>query len=146
MFTSKKFFLVQRVPFRASFIDTIEQHGGRVVRIEAQADYIIADHLRKDAPPGSISYKFIEEARRTGVLPEVDAYRTGEQSSTVRLAGSTSTANKSTRTPFTAADDLLLWRWITSGTGSERGNEIYKGLALKVSEGQAGESQQADRP
>jgi len=134
MFSGKKFFLIQRLPSRTSFIDTIEQHGGRIVRIEAQADYIIADHLKNEAPPGSISFKFIEEARRTGVLPEVDVHRIGGQSSTARPVGSTSTANKSTRTPFTAADDLLLWRWITSNPGYEKGNEIYKDLEKKVSE------------
>lgn len=135
MFAGKKFFVLMRVPMRASFIETIEKYGGLNVRVEAQADYKIADHARKDAPDGSISYRFIEEAVRIGEIPDVEKHTIGQPGNVTRTTGTTSTAgNKPTRTPFTAADDRILWEWVTSSTEAEKGNVLYDQLALKVRE------------
>ena len=40
--------------------------------LEKQADLIIADHARKDTPPGSISWKFIEQSVAKGVLEDIE--------------------------------------------------------------------------
>jgi len=136
MFADKKFFFLQRVPMRTTFIGTIEKYGGFHTKLEPQADYIIADHIRKDAPFGSVSYKFIEDAERVGELPDVEKYTKGQQANVTRTPSSTltTTGNKSTRTPFTAEDDRILYHWVTTSTGAEKGNELYKGLELKVSD------------
>lgn len=137
IFSDKKFFILQRVPSRSSFIDIIERNGGRVVKIEQQADYTIADHLRKDAPYGSLSYKFIEDAVRSGEIPTEDKYRNGTSTSgpSPRAVGGLSQPVKGTRTPFSAEDDQVLYQWVAdygSRGGSVRGNEIYKELERKV--------------
>lgn len=136
MFQGKKFFLLQRVPSRTSFIDLIKHHGGQYVTFEESADYVIADHLRKDAPPGSVSYKFIEEANKTGSLPDVENYRIGRAGAVTASASapvSTARWSKSTRTKFTPQDDEILRQWITSHAGyAVRGNELYIELAENV--------------
>lgn len=137
VFSDKKFFILQRVPSRSSFIDTIERNGGRVVKIEQQADYTIADHLRKDTPYGSLSYKFIEDAVKSGEIPNEDKYRNGPSTSgpSPRAVGGLSQPVKATRTPFSAEDDQVLYQWVVNSEsrgGSVRGNEIYKELEKKV--------------
>ena len=143
LFEGKKFFLVQRLPSRSRFISDIEANGGRIVRIEKQADYLVADHLRHDAPPGSVSYKFLEVALKDGIIPSEDDYMAGARRGTQGPAGSpqgpvgsTSAPGKSTRTPFTAEDDRVLYEWVRSFEaegGAVKGNEIYKQLAARVS-------------
>jgi len=135
LFAGKKFFLVQRLPTRSRFVSDVEANGGLLVRFEDQADYIIADHMRKDAPPRSLSYRFIEAAIRNGQIPSENDHRAGQQSSTVRSVGSRSIPGKSTRTPFTAEDDLMLWKWVQSAIARGfmvKGNEIYKQLEEQV--------------
>ncbi|KAG8629279.1 hypothetical protein KVT40_003144 [Elsinoe batatas] len=135
LFSDKAFFVLQRVPFRSSYIEKIEHHGGRVVRVEQQADYVIADHVRKDAPYGSLSYAFVDDAIRSGTLPELEKHRIGPPTSTAppssRPVGGLSAPTKGTRTPFSTADDLELWNWVkhSEAQGAAlRGNEIYKEL------------------
>ncbi|PNS14982.1 Pinin 1 [Sphaceloma murrayae] len=138
LFCNKKFFLLQRVPCRSHFIKDVERHGGRVVPIEAQADYVVADHKRNDAPQGSVSWTFIEEAIRTMTLPDVEKYTRGSSTpataSTSRGFGGLSQPAKSTRTTFTPEDDALLYDWVKefeASGGPVKGNEIYKQLAQK---------------
>lgn len=130
LFEGLSFFLVQRVPSRGSFIDKIRANGGNVVRLEAQADYVIADHYRKDCPAGSISYKFIDKAIESGELPDPQDHPAGPAHGAIRDVGS-GAPSKGTRTPFTAEDDRVLWQWVerckTEGQ-LVKGNEIYKQL------------------
>ncbi|KAF2227379.1 hypothetical protein BDZ85DRAFT_2633 [Elsinoe ampelina] len=135
LFSDKAFFVLQRVPFRSSYIEKIEHHGGRVVRVEQQADYVIADHVRKDAPYGSLSYDFVDDAIRSGALPELEKHRIGPPTSTAppssRPLGGLSAPTKGTRTPFSTADDLELWNWVKHAEAQGaalKGNEIYKEL------------------
>ncbi|GAB7337998.1 hypothetical protein MBLNU457_4371t2 [Dothideomycetes sp. NU457] len=132
MFADKKFFFAQRVPMRTTFMEIVQKYGGVKVNIEEQADYVIADHVRKDAPFGSVSYKFIEEAVRNGEIPDVEKYTKAQPGNVTRTAGIISTSgNKTTRTPFTAGDDLILWRLVPSSGKAEKGNEIYKEIAAE---------------
>lgn len=132
LFAGKGFFLVQRMPMRSSYIDTVKANGGRVVRVELQADYIIADHLRNDCPPTSLSYTFIDAAVRGGALPDPNDHRAGPAPGVVREIGSTIVPQKNTRTPFTAQDDRDLWNWVQRcqklGVQGVKGNEMYKQL------------------
>lgn len=131
LFEGISFFLVQVVPFRRSYIASIEANGGKVVKNESHADYLIADHNRADAPGGSYSFTFIEAAIRDGKLPNPGDHATGRSKGAVRDVASASIAAKSTRTPFTDEDDRVLWQWVerekTFG-GLVKGNGIYKRL------------------
>lgn len=132
LFAGKSFLVVQRVPMRTNFLERIRANGGRIVRLESQADYIIADHVRNDCPPTSLSYTFIEAAISTGALPDINHHRAGPAPGIVRTAGSTVAAPKATRTAFTVQDDRDLWNWVhhykSLGAHAVKGNEIYKQL------------------
>lgn len=130
VFEGLKFFLVQRLPSRLRFVGDIEANGGRVVKLENQADFVIADHARKDAPGGSYSYTLIEAAIRDGEMPNPGDHAAGRPAGEVRSAGS-GVPGKKTRNPFTAEQDRILWQWVQpfeSKGGSVAGNEIYKKL------------------
>lgn len=133
LFAGISFFLVQRFPSRSTYVSRIQANGGRVVKLEAQADHVIADHLRKDCPPGSLSYRFIDAALNGGALPDPDEHPAGAPHGTVRDVGSV-VPGRTTRTPFTAEDDRILWQWVErlrQQGGSMKGNEIYKQLEAK---------------
>ena len=127
LFTGLSFFLLQRLPMRSHFLGLIQSNGGRVVKLESQAEHIIADHTRPDCPPGSISYTFLEDAIRTGALPNPVDHAARVPTGVAREAGSGAPA-KATRTPFTAEDDRVLWNWVKRCGGPVKGNEIYKQL------------------
>ncbi|KAI7011153.1 hypothetical protein KC355_g5873 [Hortaea werneckii] len=130
LFEGLSFFLVQRLPSRSHFVDTIKANGGRVVKLEQQADYVIADHVRKDCPPGSISYTLIDSAIRHGAVPDPDDHRAGPPVGSIRDVAS-SVPGKQTRRAFTAEDDKVLWQWVQKAEeqgGSVKGNDIYKHL------------------
>ncbi|KAF2772444.1 hypothetical protein EJ03DRAFT_348816 [Teratosphaeria nubilosa] len=133
VFTGLAFFLVQRLPMRSSYVDKIHANGGRVVKLEAQADHIVADHVRRDCPPGSISYTFIDDALRHRALPDPEEHAAGPAKGTVRDVGSV-IPGKTTRTPFTKDDDRELWRWVERARregGQVKGNDIYKQLEAR---------------
>lgn len=139
LFSDLCFFVVQRVPFRASLIKEIEHHGGRVVNLERQADQVIADHLRKDAPAGSLSYTWIHDSIKAGELQDLNlhqACRARPVSSARVIPSGTALSRpvKSTRTPFTVEDDIMLWNWVARHGGPKnfKGNEIYKKLEIEV--------------
>ncbi|KAK0897662.1 hypothetical protein LTR57_021983 [Friedmanniomyces endolithicus] len=136
LFNGLAFFLLQRLPSRASYVDRVQANGGRVVKLEQQADHVIADHLKSGCPSGSISYTFIDAALKDGSLPDPKEHLAGPAQGTVRSVGSTDAPGKRTRTPFTAEDDRVLWEWVErarSEGGSVKGNEIYKQLEAKNS-------------
>ncbi|KAK3705714.1 hypothetical protein LTR37_013157 [Vermiconidia calcicola] len=133
LFDGLSFFLVQRLPQRSVFVQRIHANGGRVVKHENQADHIIADHFRQDCPAGSISYTFIDDAISDGQLPDPNKHPAGPPPGTVRQAGS-GVPGKSTRTPFSADDDRVLWQWVKRCEAEGllvKGNEIYKQLEVK---------------
>lgn len=132
----KNFFLVQRLPQRSRFLSLVEANGGCVVKLEKQADYIIADHMRADAPPGSLSYTFLEAAIAQGELPEESEHIAGRAKNTPRPVGSAA-PGRTTRTPFTTEDDRQLYEWVKSAElagVSIKGNELYKQLEAKVTQ------------
>ena len=105
-----------------------------MVQIEKQADMIIADHVRKDIPPGSISWKYIEQSVAKGALEDLDDYRAGRDVGTIREVGSAQPARKG-KIAFTPEDDRTLMEWCIRAEQkglSMKGNEMYKQLEEKV--------------
>ncbi|KEQ79998.1 hypothetical protein M438DRAFT_349252 [Aureobasidium pullulans EXF-150] len=133
IFDGLKFFIVQRVPQRSHYVSLVESNAGSVVKLEAQADYLIADHVRHDAPPGSLSYKFIETAIKEGSVPEDESkFLAGRPKSTNPITTNTLSSRKATRTPFTTDDDKILYKWVQKANNSGlalQGNKIYQILA-----------------
>ena len=133
LFDGLSFFLVQRVPLRSTYVEKIKNNGGSVAKFEKQADYLIADHVRKEAPAGSISYKFIDESIRNGALGDPSQHLAGPPLGTVRNVGS-AIPSSSRRNPFTSEDDRILWEWVEECKGKGalvKGNTIYQQLEAR---------------
>jgi hypothetical protein len=104
------------------------------VKLEKTADIIIADHARKDAPPGSISWTFIDQSVKKGRLENIEDHRAGPAEQAVRNVGSSAPARKG-RTPFTHEDDTILMEWCARAERkgiSLKGNQLYIQLEAKV--------------
>ncbi|GKT44156.1 uncharacterized protein ColSpa_04337 [Colletotrichum spaethianum] len=134
LFKEISFFVAQRVPDRKTILDLITQNGGKIVKLDKQADKVIADHARADCPPGSLHWGFVKDSVDNGAVQETDKYMISQSPMASRPVGSSrppalSAPLKGTRTPFNAADDALLARWVLSHPPNKRsGNEVYKTL------------------
>ncbi|KAL6709881.1 hypothetical protein ACN47E_000666 [Coniothyrium glycines] len=131
LFAGKKFWVAIRVPSRNRLIDDIKANGGEVVPLEKKADYLIADHLRRDCPPGSLSYEFVDQSLRDGALRDPAEHRAGPPLGEAREPGSISRPAKVGRRPYTADEDRILYKWVRDAEGlggSASGNEMYKQL------------------
>jgi hypothetical protein len=135
LFEGKKFWVAHRVPMRSTFVQQIKENGGQLVPLEKMADLLIWDHLRwKDAPPGTISYTFIEQSVKNGELEDPEAHRCGPPLGAQRETGSARPA-KGTREPYTLEDDRVCYKW---GIEAERagvqvkGNDLWKQLGALV--------------
>ncbi|KAK8115948.1 hypothetical protein PG984_012450 [Apiospora sp. TS-2023a] len=153
LFQGKKFWVARRVPMRKTWIDHIKvyprQHllflarptltfpqnnGGEVAPLEKNADYLIADHVRNDAPQGSYSWKWIQDSVKKGELLDLDDYLIGSKPQEGQARVGPSAPGKSTRTPFTDEDDRILMEWVIKRERegeSVQGNKIYQELAIK---------------
>jgi hypothetical protein len=135
LFAGKKFWVAQRVTSRNRLLDDIKANGGEIVVLEKKADYRIADHTRKDCPPGSISYKFVEESIKQGEVQDPADHPAGPPIGEAEEAGSIHQLTKSGRAAYTAEEDRILYKWVRDAEaagGSVSGNEVYKQLAAKV--------------
>lgn len=105
-----------------------------MVPIEKNANYLLVDHAKQNAPPGSYSWKFINDSIDAGTRKPIEDYLCTEAPRKARAVGS-SLPQKGTRTPFTAQDDLILSKWVAEnerlGVGIH-GNTIYKEFEEKV--------------
>jgi hypothetical protein len=152
LFQGMKLYILQRVPdrnrwkglveVRTAAIKVVEyllttrkqSNGGEIVILEKHADMIIADRARKDCPPGSISWHWIDQSLKKGELEDIELYRAGPATNIIREVGSAQPARKG-RTPFTAEDDRILRDWCVNAERkgvSMKGNELYKQLEAKV--------------
>lgn len=96
---------------------------------------LIADHARaKEAPPNSVTWKYINECVTKGELVNIEDYRI-HQASEARPVSSTR-PTKGTRVDYSKKDEQILVTWVRqqvkAGKGI-KGNEIYKDLATRVS-------------
>ncbi|KAH8707523.1 hypothetical protein GQ44DRAFT_691327 [Phaeosphaeriaceae sp. PMI808] len=134
LFAGKKFWVAQRVPSRTRLIDDIKANGGEIVLLEKKADYMIADHLRRECPPGSISYQFVEKSIEDGQIRDPEQHLAGPPLGEAREPGSISRPAKGGRALYTAEEDRILYKWVRdheAGGGRAGGNEIYKQLEAK---------------
>ncbi|KAH7119736.1 hypothetical protein B0J11DRAFT_570176 [Dendryphion nanum] len=134
LFAGKRFWLAQRIPLRNRFKAEIEANGGQVIALEKNADYCIADHCRRDCPPGSISYTFIDQSLKDGEIADPQDHPAGPPVGSVRPPGSVSQAPKSGRVAYTAEEDRILYKWVRDHEkigGAVAGNELYKQLQQK---------------
>ncbi|KAI1859099.1 hypothetical protein JX265_010576 [Neoarthrinium moseri] len=125
LFKDIKFWVAHRVPMRATWIQDIENNGGSIEKLEKNADYLIADHVRKDAPAGSYSWKWIEDSVKSGQLLDPNDYSINLPGTASRPVGSVQ--QRTTRTAFTREDDILLARYVTK---HERNGLAVQGLAI----------------
>lgn len=136
LFAGKKFWVAQRVPLRNQLLDNIKANGGDVVMLEKKADYLIADHkLPRFCPPGSISYKFIDESIKDGQLCDPQHHLAGPALGESREAGAIDRPTKGGRTAFTTEDDNILYKWVRDCMAAGMpisGNTIYQELERKV--------------
>ncbi|KAM3450248.1 hypothetical protein MY3296_006251 [Beauveria thailandica] len=130
IFNDLAFWVAQQVPMRSTILDHIKRNGGVVVALEKDADYLIADHARKNAPSGSISWKFITESVENGVVQIPDHYEIGHAPAGPRPAGS-GRPTKFGRADFTPAEDAALASWVLAHDSSLTGNAIYKDFETK---------------
>ncbi|KPM42537.1 hypothetical protein AK830_g3972 [Neonectria ditissima] len=125
IFRDLKIWVALRVPMRALILDKITRNGGTVVPLEKQADILIADHIRKDAPAGSYSWKFIDDSVNNGIIQLKDRYRIGPDPELPRPTG-VGRGAKATRTPFTTAEDALVAKWALDHPVDRTGNKIWQ--------------------
>lgn len=134
LFQGIKFWISHKVPQRSRFLSDVKANGGDILPLEKHANVKIVDHARKEAPPGSHSYTFIEKSIRNGVLEDLDDHKVGPPEGNIRSIGSIVQPPKGTRNKYTEADDRILWNWVNDhpqqGGGTD-GNEIYKQLEKK---------------
>lgn len=134
LFDGLKFFVSQRLPMRSHFIRLIRSNGGLIAVLEKLADYIIVDQARQDTFPGGISYRFIEDCIKQKQIVDATSFLVGPALDSIRKVGSARPPSSS-RHPFTAEEDRILWSWVKTcraeGKGTS-GNAIYQSLATKV--------------
>ncbi|PTB64595.1 hypothetical protein BBK36DRAFT_1123694 [Trichoderma citrinoviride] len=131
IFRDIKFWVSLNVPQRSSIIEKIESNGGVVVPREKDADMLIADHVKKNAPMGSYSWKFITESVNAGILQVEDKYIKEPPPNERRsiLAGPHA---RKTRMQFTEFDDALVAKYVLKEGTNTAGNAMYMKLADQV--------------
>jgi TRF2-interacting telomeric protein/Rap1 - C terminal domain/Rap1 Myb domain len=130
LFQGQKFWFSHSVPQRHWLIANAEANGAVIVPLEKQADVLLVDHARKNAAPGTHSYRYVELSIRHGKLEDLDDHVVGARDRASRIVGSVTTAPKGARNAFTEADDQLLWDWVKpyEEMGATGGYVIYQQL------------------
>lgn len=93
--------------------------------LEKQADMLIADYVRKDIPPGSYSWQFIEDSVNNGIIQLKDRYLIERDPDEPRPVGS-GQLSKTTRTKFSAEDDAKIAKWALDHPTEQKGNRIWQ--------------------
>ncbi|PTB42881.1 hypothetical protein M441DRAFT_162711 [Trichoderma asperellum CBS 433.97] len=130
IFGGMKFWVSRWVPLRDWVIQNIQNNSGIVVPLEKDADMLIADHARKDAPLGSYSWKYITESVKAGIVQVEDKYLIGPPPGQPRPVLAGSRARKS-RIPFTELDDAILAKHVLQQGIDTAGNRMYQDLEAK---------------
>lgn len=134
LFKNIAFFVKQRVPARNSLVNSIERNGGKVVKLQAQADITIEDDARKDCENDSISWKWVVESIKHASLQEKDQWRAGPKGNAPRPVGALKRP-KSGRNPYTLEDDIYVYRFVNDpkrAAMSDKGNAMYQELEKEV--------------
>ncbi|KAJ4344979.1 hypothetical protein N0V95_006057 [Ascochyta clinopodiicola] len=134
LFQGRKFWVAQRVPQRSALLDLIRANGGQITLLEKQADWMIADHFRRDCPPGTISYEFVQKSIAKGEILDPNDFPAGPRVGTARDPGSLSRPAKGARNAYTPDEDRMLYNWVKDAAArgvAISGNELYKQLEQK---------------
>lgn len=129
LFTGQKLWFAHTIPQRQWLIENARLNGATIVDIDKQADIKLVDHARKNQAPGTHSYRYVELSIRRGELEDLASHAVGAPTRVSRPVGSTVTAPRSGRVPYTEADDQFLWNWMIpfeENGGAYKGNEVYK--------------------
>ncbi|KAF7587990.1 hypothetical protein BBP40_006442 [Aspergillus hancockii] len=133
LFQGKQFWLSQNIPQRSRFKETIQNHGGIIRLHEKDADIKLVDHARKNLPPDTYSYRYVEWSIRNGKLEDLEKHRAGP--SAARPVGATNIPTRSHKLPYTLEDDQFLWDWMSpyeeDSNAPIQGNRIYQELAAQ---------------
>ncbi|KAK2603504.1 hypothetical protein QQS21_004273 [Conoideocrella luteorostrata] len=129
IFKDMIFWVSRKVPMRNKILEHIQNNSGEVVPLEKDAQMLIADHARRDAPADSFSWKYITDSVEHGIAQLGDRYRIWGDSETKPLGGRRSAPKTLTRTPFSAADDAFLANWVLAHKTDRAGNVIYQEFA-----------------
>ncbi|KAE8374626.1 TRF2-interacting telomeric protein/Rap1 C terminal domain-containing protein [Aspergillus bertholletiae] len=133
LFEGKQFWLSHNIPQRARFKDLIMQHGGAIRLHEKDADVKLVDHARKNLPPDTYSYRYVEWSVHNGKLEDLEDHRAGP--SAPRPVGATNIPSRGRPIPYTLEDDQWLWdRMVPYEKDSNapiQGNKIYQELAAQ---------------
>lgn len=135
LFEGRKFWVARRVSHRGELLNLITANGGQIVKLERQADYMIADHFLRDCPAGTISYEFVHKSIKAGEILNPDDFPAGPKIGTARDPGSLTRPAKSGRKAYTPEEDRLLYKWVTDAKArglAVSGNELYKQLEQQV--------------
>ncbi|KAL7913257.1 TRF2-interacting telomeric protein/Rap1 C terminal domain-containing protein [Trichoderma velutinum] len=127
IFKDIKFWVSRRVPQRDSILEKIQSNSGIIVALEKDADMLIADHARKDAPLGSYSWKYITESVNAGIIQVEDKYLIGPPPNQ-RRSVLTGAHAKRTRTAFSEQDDAIVVKWVLKNGINTAGNKMYMEL------------------
>ncbi|KAK4190893.1 hypothetical protein QBC35DRAFT_402579 [Podospora australis] len=126
LFGGMKFWVSKRVPLHHYIVGKIDDHGGKIVLLEKHADVLIADHAFPNrAPPGSVSWTFINECVEKEELVNIEKHRIHKVAEKAPVKG--------VRTAFTAQDDATLVGWVQRKEregASISGNVIYRELSI----------------
>lgn len=131
LFAGQKLWFAHTVPQRKWLIENAQNNGAVIVVMDKDADVRLVDHAKKNNAPGTHSYKYVENSIRNGVRQNLADHVVGLATRVSRPVGSTTTAPKHGRTPFTNEDDQQLWDWVKPHEErglAWKGNEIYKQL------------------
>ncbi|KEF60236.1 uncharacterized protein A1O9_05086 [Exophiala aquamarina CBS 119918] len=131
LFGGQKLWFAHTVPQRKWLIENAQNNGAVIVAMDKDADVRLVDHAKKNNAPGTHSYRYIENSIRMGARDNLADHAVGLATRVSRPVGSTTTAPKHGRTPFTNEDDQQLWDWVRplEERGYQwKGNEIYKQL------------------
>ncbi|GAD97567.1 conserved hypothetical protein [Paecilomyces variotii No. 5] len=132
LFEGKKFWLSYNVPQRSKFREFIQYNGGVVVQLEKDADIKLVDHVKRDAPPDSFSYQYVENCIRSGRLVSLEAHRVGPAEPRPRPMGASHIPARAHRKQFTKEDDEILLEWVKQSEKSglaTAGMKMYETLA-----------------
>lgn len=129
LFSGQKLWFSHAVPQRRWLMENARLNGATVVDRDVDADIKLVDHARKNQAPGTHSYKYVELSIRNSALENLADHAVGVSTRVARPVGSTVTAPRGGRVPYTEEDDQFLWDWMKpfeDNGGAYKGNEIYK--------------------
>lgn len=134
LFLGLTFWVSLQVPNRTQFVKNLQHHGGTILNKQSPDSYnLINPETQKTAITSTYhDYKFVLDSIQQKRLLDDNDYEVRGCHPVDRIAGSTSTLQKGTRTKFTPEDDQILYNWIEPfrrNGGAYKGNQIYEQLA-----------------